>query len=71
MADNVNTNIDDDCMVRLPFSSLTSNHQSFLPSEKGTEPRQTRSLEIDPARAHVNVKFDAELTRVGVQPGLV
>ena len=32
----------DDCMVRLPFSSLTSSYQPFQPSEKKTDPGQPR-----------------------------
>lgn len=62
IANNVNTNIDDDCMVCLPFSSVTSSQQPFQPSKKGTEPGQIRVTQNrpspHPARAHVNVKFD-------------
>ena len=58
-------------MVRPPFSSLTSSYQPFQPSEKGTDPAQPRLTQPSPALARVSVKFDAELTPVGVQPGLV
>ena len=54
-----------------PFSSLTSSYQPFQPSEKGTDRDQPTMNQPHPARARVNVKCDAELTRVGVQPGLV
>ena len=45
------TEIDDsdDCMVRPPFSSLTSSYQPFQPSEKGTDPGQPRLTQPSPS----------------------
>ena len=47
---NVNTNDDsDDCMVRPPFSSLTSSYQPFQTSEKGSDPGQPRLTQSSPS----------------------
>ena len=39
----------DDCMIRPPFSSLTSSYQTFQPSEKGTDPGQPRLTQPSPS----------------------
>ena len=73
LADNVNTNL---MILMIAWFVRHFPHWQVLTSPFNRAKKELTRVSRDwpkphPARALVNVKFDAELNRVGVQPGLV